>query len=165
MTALYELTNEYCELFQKLSEDGFDIQTIEDTLNPIAKTFEEKAKNVVCYINNINSDLEELENHKKNVTERITKRKKEIDFFREYIKQNMIIMNLKSIKCPLFDITIKNSMPKLIKEDEMSLPSSYIKTEIVTKIDDAALKSDLKNGLIIPGAYLEETKSLTITLK
>lgn len=165
MTALYEIANEYTDLFNKLSEDGFDEATIDDTLSPITKSFEEKAKNVVSWVNNVSSELETLENHQKNIQDRIKKRKSEIEFYRNYIKNNMIRMEIKSIKCPLFDISIKNSIPKLIKDDEMSIPSEYIKTETITKIDDAKLKNDIKNGLVVAGAHLEETQALTIKLK
>ena len=165
MTALYEIADEYVEVFAKLSQDGFDEETIENTLSPIAKSFDEKAKNVVAWVNNVNSELETLEDHKKNIDLRIKSRKKEVEFYRNYIKSNMIKLNIKSLKCPFFDATIKNSIPKLIIEDEMAIPSDYIKTETITKIDDAKIKTELKMGGIVSGAHLEETQSLTIKLK
>lgn len=165
MTALYEIANEYSEVFNQISQGDFDDATIEDTLAPIAKSFEEKAKNVVAWVNNVDSDLEKLEEHKKNIDSRIKSRKKEIEFYRNYIKTNMIKMGIKSLKCPLFDILIKKSNPRLEKYDEMSIPPEYIKTETITKIDDVMLKNDLKNGKVVPGASLQETESLTIKLK
>ena len=165
MVALYSLADEYISAFNKLSETGFDHQTIEDTLAPLEQSFEEKAKSVTCWMNNLESEIEELEKHKENILSRIKARKSEVEFYREYIKNNMIRMNIKSIKCPLFDITVKNTIPKLIKEDEMLLPSEYIKTKIVTDIDNKKLKDDLMSGLLIPGAYLQESYALTIKLK
>jgi hypothetical protein len=165
MTALYEIADEYSQVFQTLSEQGFDYETIENTLEPIAKTFEEKAKNVVAWVTNVNSELKELEEHKSNIDKRIKTRKSEVEFYRNYIKNNMLKINKKKITFPLFDLLIKNTTPKLIKDDEMSIPFDYIKSETITKIDDAKLKRDLEDGAVVPGAYLQENHSLTIKLK
>lgn len=162
MTTLYQISDEYVQAFNKLSEEGFDLDTIDNTLSPITKSFEEKAKNVTAWLNNIDSELSILEEHKKNIEERIRTRKKQISFYREYLKNHMIKTDIKSIKCPFFDISIKKSIPKLIIEDVMRIPPEYISTEVIIKTNDQKIKNDIKNGASIPGAYLQETMALTI---
>lgn len=160
---LYELTREYEETLSILSEmDNIDFETIENTLSPIKSSLTDKYKNVASYINNVESELESLKEHKNNIDSRIKKHQKKINWMREYLKINMERADIKSIKCPFFSISIRDCQPRLVVEDELMLPSEYIKTVIETKVDNESLKRDLKNGMVCPGAYLQHGKSLTI---
>lgn len=163
---LYEIAQEYQSVFEALTESGqFDLAIIEDTLSPITKSFEDKAKNVVAYINNLNSSIESLKEHEKNIISRRKSYENEVEKYRNYIKINMMKCKMKSLKCPLFDITIKNTTPSLVIEDELSLPTEYIKTRTIIEVDKARLKSDLNDGLILTGAYIVQNNSLTIKIK
>lgn len=162
---LYEIANEYKSVFESITNSGcFDHDIIDNTLSPITKSFEEKAKNVVAYINNINSDIETLKEHQKNIVSRIRLYENEAENYKQYLKINMLKCNIKSLKCPFFQITIKNSIPSLIIEDEMSIPSDYIKIRTLTEIDKQKLKDDLKSGIEIKGAHLYYNNSITIKM-
>lgn len=160
---LYEITEEYQKVFETISESGeFDQETIDNTLSPIAKTFDDKAKNVVSYIKNVEQEIVALQNHRENIDSRIKLYKKEFENYKNYLKDNMIKMNINKISCPFFDIFVKDTTPSLIKDEELNIPSEYltIKTEVI--VDNERLKRDIKNGLVIEGVYLRQNKSLTI---
>lgn len=160
---LYEITEEYRNVFEAISENGeFDQETIDNTLSPIMKSFEEKAKNVVAYIKNVEQEIVALQNHKENIESRIRAYKKEFENYKSYLKNNMIALNINKISCPFFDILVKDTMPTLIKDDELNIPSKYFITKTDAVIDNEKLKEDLKNGLVIEGVYLQQNKSLTI---
>lgn len=160
---LYEITEEYQKIFEELSEHGnFDHETIDNTLSPIIKSFEDKAKNVVAYIKNVEQEIVALQNHKENIDSRIKSYKKEFENLKNYLKNNMISMKINKISCPFFDILVKDTTPSLIKEDELNIPSEYLITKTELIVDNEKLKNDIKNGRVIAGIYLRQNKSLTI---
>jgi len=160
---LYEITEEYQRVFEELSENGiFDQETIDNTLSPITQSFEDKAKNVVAYIKNVEQEIVALQNHKENIDSRIKAYKKEFENLKNYLKNNMINMNINKISCPFFDIIVKDSNPSLITEDELNIPPEYITTKTDVIVDTERLKRDIKNGLVLDGIYIKKNKSLTI---
>lgn len=163
---LYEIATEHRAIFDELSESGnFDLQTIEDTLSPITKSFDEKAKIITSYINNTNADIETLKNHEKNIVSRRKSLEGNVEKYRNYIKNNMILGKINSIKSPFFDITLRNSNPSLLIEDELEIPMQYVKTKTVTEVDRPTLKEALMDGFCVPGASLVQNFSLTIKTK
>ena len=61
MTALFELTNEYRALADKLNDLELDQQTINDTLDGASGDLEEKIINTAKYYRNIDADAEKIE--------------------------------------------------------------------------------------------------------
>jgi predicted transcriptional regulator len=160
---LYEISQEYQQLFSYLEESNFDQQTIENTLAPLKKTAEEKSKSVAAFIGNINNDLLSLKEHKKNIESRIKNHETKIENLKNYLKMNMETLNITSIKCPEFDILIRNNPPKLIIDNESNIPSEFIKIEYI--IDKENLKKAIKEGLFCDGVHIESGKTLIINIK
>jgi hypothetical protein len=162
---LYKISQEYILAFEEMKENGFDEETIKNTLSSLNSDFDEKCKSIAAYIIEIEGDILILENHKRDIAYRTDKFKKEREFYREYLKDEMIKLRKNKIKDTFFDISVKNSIPKLIIKNELSIPASYFTTEKITKLDNKKLKSDVMDGIKIEDVHLEETKSLTIKCK
>jgi len=160
---LYEITQEYLSVFDEISKQGFDSDTIKNTMEPIEKSFDEKAKNIVAYIKNLEQDILSLQEHKSNIESRIKSYKQEHENYRNYLKDNMIACSINKISCPFFDIYLTNTTPTLIKEDELNIPTEYYTEKVELVLDNQRLKNDIKNGRVIEGIYLKENKALKIT--
>jgi len=75
MTKLYELTGD----IKALESLDLDAEMLADSLEGIAGEFEEKAKGILAFTENMNGDIDALESQIKRLTERkkvLTNRKK-----------------------------------------------------------------------------------------
>lgn len=61
-----------------------------------------------------------------------------------------------------FKVSTRVNQPALDIMDEKLIPEKYRKTDVITSIDNALVKSDLKEGVDIPGAQLIQGISLII---
>lgn len=66
---LYDLTNNYCEL-QMMIEDGVDPSALEDTLQAIEESIEDKAQNIALLIRNLEADTEAIKLEEKRLADR-----------------------------------------------------------------------------------------------
>jgi hypothetical protein len=87
---------------------------------------------------------------------------KRIERLRYDLKQLLDINDIRKIKTPFFDITISLNNPGTIINDESLIPDDYIKETISKRIDKIKLLKDLKQGVLIPGAQIEQKTRLEI---
>lgn len=61
-----------------------------------------------------------------------------------------------------FDVkfTLSNSNPSCVIENESAIEGAYKVTEVITRVDKKKILEDLKLGVPVKGARLEQTKSL-----
>lgn len=78
------------------------------------------------------------------------------------IKEEMFSEGLCEIQGNLIKFSISNSNPKMIIEDEKSIPEKYRFETIVSNIDKEKIKEDLKLGKEVAGAKLEQGQTLKI---
>lgn len=158
MTTLYEITGQMKEL-NALSEDEDMALAISDTLESFEMEFNEKAENILMLINNKSSDVEAI-----NIEiARLTNRKKQIDNFnnnlREYLRINMESSGIKTIKCPLFTITLAKDRDIVEIENIDKLPDEFVKVELKTTPIKADILKSLKAGEEVEGAILKKSNS------
>jgi hypothetical protein len=86
----------------------------------------------------------------------------QVERLNDRIKLAMKEMGKDEIKGNLYRFKLVKSQPKLIIDDEATLPGQFKMIVQVTTTDKEKLKSALKDGFEIPGARLEETGALRI---
>lgn len=159
MPKLYELSSQYNQIFQSITEDS-DLEQLEEILTGIEEEFEVKAENVAKLIKSLDGDIEA---YKKEV-DRLAARKKAIenhqDRLKAYIESNMKATGKEKIKGNVFTIAMQNNPPKAIVDDEEVIPDTYKQYEL--HIAKKELLEDLKQGKEIPGAHMEQSASLRI---
>jgi len=62
-------------------------------------------------------------------------------------------------------VKLKQSIWRLVVEDEEKIPEEYKKEKITIQVDKKAIKDDIKEWLIIDGVTIEQTLSLDIKYK
>jgi len=159
---LYEISREYREALEHLEEVCDDRETIDNTLSSIVGSFEDKAKNIVFHMQNIESEILALQEHKNDIDSRLKKKLTQQANFRDYLKFNMQSCNITKIKSPFFDISLSDAQPALEIEDDENIPAEYFREVKEIVLDKARLKQDIKNGLEVKGVYLREGKRLLI---
>ena len=156
---MYELTTSM-QAVQALAEQGEDVT---DTLLSLEDDIEVKAENTNKVIkmftyNNTAIDeeikrLQEIKKHNENAVERL----------KTGIENMMIALQKSELKTPLFAAKFIKNPPKVVITDEKNVPAKYLTyIPATTTVNKNALKEDLKNGIELPFAHLEQGRRLDL---
>ena len=159
MTNMYALTTSM-QAVQALAEQGEDVT---DTLLSLEGDIEVKAENtnkVIKMFSGYNTSideeikrLQEVKKHNENTIERL----------KSGIENMMIALNKTELKTPLFTAKWVKNPPSVVITDESKVDARYL-TIIpqTTKVNKNAIKDDLKNGIELPYAHLEQGRRLDL---
>ena len=160
MAKLYELTND----LKAIESEDFDEQTLKDTLEAVEGEFNDKALSIAKLVENLNGDTSTIDAEIKRLQARKTSITNKQKHLRDYLLFNMQESGITKIDCPLFKISLRKGMEKVVIDNEMQIPDEFAKVEVVTKIDKNEVKKHLKAGVEIPGARLERGET-TLLIK
>ena len=153
---LYEIT----EAYNSLLDADLDEETIEQSLKVIDDEFDVKAENIAKLISSINGDIETLKSEERRLADRRRSYEKKIESLKNYLFNNLQMVDKKRIQTPLYKISIQKNPAKLVVKDEKRVPDEYFKT--VKRLDKAKLKDAVKDGLETDYAELVQEEGLRI---
>lgn len=163
MTALYELSNQYIELLNKLDSYELDAATIADTIEASgitddiatkAQSIEYLALEAGRYLPMIDAEIERLKKLK-------VSRERVVSSLRAYLLRNMQHAGIEKISCPLFTFSIRANPPAVDAFDPLSIPAEYFKAPPPV-IDKTAIKKAITEGVEVPGARLASSVRLDV---
>lgn len=145
MTKLYALTGQMAELSAMADTDDENLkQAIQDTMDAIQGEFEIKADNIVMLRRNIEGDVEAIETEVARLNELKRIKKNSISEISDYLRRNMEAANIKSIKRPLFTITLAAGKEKVIVDKEADVPDDLVVVNTSISPDKNAIAVKLK---------------------
>lgn len=153
---LYEIT----EAYNSLLDADLDEEAIEQSLKVIDDEFDVKAENIAKLISSINGDIETLKSEERRLADRRRSYEKKIESLKNYLFNNLQMVDKKRIQTPLYKISIQKNPAKLVVKDEKRVPDEYFKT--VKRLDKAKLKDAVKDGLETDYAEIIQTEGLRI---
>ena len=166
--ALYEISSQYLQLAERLSEGDFDLQTVADTVEASglvddftdkAQALEFVARGAVAFNPAIDAEIARL-------TALKASRERVAAGLRKYLLDNMLRTGISKISCPLFSISVQNNPPATDVYDPLSLPAVYMRfpepKPPVAQPDKAAIKAALQAGIDVPGAQLVQSQRLVV---
>ena len=161
MPSLYELNKDYKELqaMLEVAETDEDMEAIQNTLDMLDCSIDEKIENTAMFIRNIKGDIQAFKDEAKrmqakaktleNMTERL---KNNIDHF---TKENQLTEK----KVAQFKCYYKES--ETVEIDDLdALPDEFRKVTIAA--DKVAIKKAIKNEQEVAGARIEKHLNLQI---
>lgn len=164
MATLYELTGEYLELLDMLSDPDVDPELIADTLEAMDGQLEVKAEGYGVIIKDMEAEAAKF----KAEAERMAKKKKTLENnitkLKEHLKASMIVLDKKKIQTEHFSFTVKTNPPTCEIDDDKMLPDEY-KIPQPPKTDMKKLLEDLKKlpeGETVEYAHIKRSTSLLI---
>lgn len=142
---LYELGAAALELQERLDniENEDAKQCIEDTLEALNYSIEEKAENIVKVIKNYEGDVNSIDAEIKRLQAMKKSKANNITSLKEYLKTNLMSLNRDKVETTLFKITVGKGQAKVVIEDETKVPNEFIKTYF--EVDKTSLKEALKD--------------------
>lgn len=161
MSSIYTLNKDYAELSAMLeaAETEEEIQAIQDTLEMINVSIEEKLENTGKFIKNTESDITGI----KAEIERLTAMKKTKENFVERLKNNVEFAlkekGLETLTVGTFKAGYRKSESVEIINLDV-IPADFTKVEI--KADKTAIKKALKAGEVVEGAEVRTNMNFYI---
>lgn len=156
---LYELTNDYQKVLA-LAEEGQDIT---DTLESISGAIEVKAEGITHIIKRLDADNEAVIKEIARLQDIKKRNDTAIENIKNYLFYNMQAIGMTEIKTPLFTAKIQKNPPSVVITDESKVDARYLTIIPQTfKVDKNRLKEDLKNGIELPYARLEQKERLQL---
>lgn len=160
MATLYQLTGDLLTL-QQMIEDG--TEGLQDTLESIQLSVEEKLEGYAMVIKNIESDVDGLKAEEKRLADRRKRMENEIQRMKDSMAQALETIEpdkkgTKRLKTEKFTFSFRKSTSVQIV-DETKIPEEFFKVE--RTISRSELTARLKEHEI-PGAELVEKQSLQI---
>lgn len=145
MSGLYPLTKQMLELAEMADTDDEGLkQAIQDTMDGIEGEFGDKADNIVMLRRNIDGEVLAIEAEIERLAELKRIKENTVSQIGDYLRRNMEAANIKSIKRPLFTISLVTGKEKVIVDNEDAVPDDL--TSVATKItpDKNAIAAKLK---------------------
>jgi hypothetical protein len=161
MASIYELNKDYAELSAMLeaAETEEEIQAIQDTLEMINVSIEEKLENTAMYMVNVESDIQGI----KTEIDRLTKIKKAKENAVERLKNNveyaMKQKGIDALTVGTFKCGYRKSESVEITNLDV-IPADFTKVEI--KADKTAIKKAIKSGEVVEGAEIKVNQNFYI---
>jgi hypothetical protein len=159
---LYEITYEYQNLLYLLEENELPEEEVIAQLEEISEQFDKKASNITGLFLNIEAESRSI----KDAETKMKKRRESLDRnalrLREYLLNNMIMLEIPEVKTPQFHVKIRNCPHRVELVSESLIPDDYKETVESIKIDKVSIKDAMKNGMMIPGALLKQAQRLDV---
>jgi hypothetical protein len=164
MPKLYELTDNYNQVWDMLNSDDTNLQMVEDTLQSIEANIELKAENSVYLVKNLEAYSDGIENEIIRLKGKLEAVDKKIDSIKNYMFGQLEIAGLSEVKTSIATIKQQINPPAVCVENEKLVPIKYLTmvpaSFIVRKSDIAR---DLKAGVEVAGCKLTQTQRWKIS--
>ena len=163
--SLYQLTGEHLALQSKLEAMDFDSETIVDTLESESTALEAKIQSYGFIIRNMDAFGDAIKAEETRLSERRKAHEKKVAHIKAWLLSNMEACGIKKIECPAFTISVKTNPPKVIVDDEKSIPACFMVVPAMPppSPDKKAIAAAIKGGQLVNGCHLEQGHSLAIS--
>lgn len=171
MSKLYEITQEYSDVLEAIAQvfeanpkldEAAKKTIIAENLSSLQHDFQSKAFALAGYILNLKLEQSNV----KELADKFTKRSRSLDktitHLNDYLLTQMQQVNVPKLSNAWMTIQIKNNPSSVIVEDETLLSDEFKTTEMNIKIDKLAIGEQIKAGVFVPYAHLENSKRLEI---
>ena len=167
---LYEICAELRAL-ENAAEDGMYIDPETGELMDFATALEKltldkraKLENIAIWYKNLASDAAAMKIEEDN----LSKRRKAVEGKMESLKGYMMAAMMREdgsfekFASPRAAITIRRNAPSVAIHDEALLPREFLVEKTTVSVDRVRLGEVLKRGIDVPGAHLEQSRSVMI---
>ncbi len=160
---LYELSEAMESVYAKVLDEEANLDTLEDTLQCIEASIEEKAENGIKLLRSLQAFAGAVKAERDFQDRRYKSLDNRIKRIKAYYLGNLLRMGKDKIQTSVGTMATQANPASLNIFDEAALPAEYL--TVVPKHYEPnkdKLKADLKAGKEIPGACLEQGKHLRI---
>jgi hypothetical protein len=158
--SLFELTKEQLEIAQ-LVDQSEESDEIDQAMLQISKEqFVQKSANYLGIMSAFNGEIERFKVLKQQVDVAIKRKERVV----EKLKQNLsdAVKLLGTQEVGIYKLSMRKNPGAVVIEDSSLLTDGYVTRKVVVAPDKAKIGADLKKGIVVPGASLLVSESLSI---
>lgn len=163
MRTLYDLGDAFNGVMDMALDETMDLTVLEECLQSIEADITVKCENGIGLIRS----LENLRDGMKTEAQRLTERQRVIDnrirSIKVWYQRNLDAMGKTKVTTTLGTMAVQNNPPALKVTDAYKIPAKYF--DVIPEhceLNKDAVKTALKAGEAVPGAHLEQGRSLRI---
>jgi len=154
-TTLYEIAP---EMRQLMTEEDFD----SERFDALAIAFEHKAEAITHFTGELDGFIAMGKEEIKRIQARVKTAENRKQSLKEYLQGCMQEAEIYELKFGTKSVKIAKNPPRVVIDDEQSIPAKYKVIETITKIDKAGIKNAIKTGKEVSGCHIESGTSLRI---
>jgi len=163
MSKLYEIANEFSEVMAMVESGDLSIDDVKDTIDAMSMEFKDKAKNCLMFLRIKESEVDAAKKEIDRINAIKNSAQASCDKMKQYVKQCMEQMELKSLDLQTFKVTLKAPTQKVEVLEESKIPSEYFRVIPETKaVDKVKLLAALKLGEVEGAELVDGERALLI---
>ena len=155
---LFELTQKYQNVLEIAEQ--LDEETLKDTLDSIDDAINVKIENTAYVIKSLESNITVIDEEMKRLSAMKSAQTNNIRNLKEYMQNAMEAVGLEKVEGKLIKVSIQNNPQSVKIENEEALQNYMV--EQPKKLDKRSLMEDLKKGIEVEGAELQQKRSIRI---
>ena len=161
MKTIYEITGDYFRLMEMAEEEDLDPQALADTLESLDGEFEDKADGYAKILGQLAADAEVLKKEEKRLSDRRKVLENNTKRMKETLQKAMEAIERPKFKTKLFSFGIQKNPPSVVVDDVEAVGVDYWEYPEPV-INKKKMLEDLKAGVEVSGAHIEQGQSLRI---
>ena len=161
MSTLYELTEQYQELLSMALDPDTDPEALADTMEAIDGEFENKADGYAKVMKELKAIADARKAEAKRLLDGAKSVEVNIDRMKAALMTAMKLTGKTKFKTELFGYGIQKNPPSLKIDMPGRVPDEFLIPQ-EPKVDSAAIKKELKEGVVYDWCHLEQSESLRI---
>jgi hypothetical protein len=163
MTALYLLAAQYRADADKLADLDIPDEVVRDTLEAMAGAVEVKAQSAAHMVRAFEADAAACRQWAKDANDRAKAIEARAERIRDYLASNLEACAIDKIDGPGIAISFRKSSAVVIDGADL-IPAEYMRTKPAPdpEPDKKAIAEAIKAGKEVPGAHVEQRKSIQI---
>jgi len=163
--SLYDLSKDFSLMMDQLAESGGELtENQEEILKQIQTSLTTKTDNVVQWVHSqedlialADQRIKALQDFKKSINTKLSN-------FDGYVDACLKTLKQSKIDGQLYKISVRKPRKVVVIDDENKIPLEFIKTpEPVSSISLTDIQKALKEGQEVPGASLQDSKTISIS--
>lgn len=156
--SLYEMTNDLNEINELLAAEEMSEEMAQEIKDNIMDLVRYKSENIIKLTKNIETRIKSVKEEEKRLEEYRKSEEKRLNRLKTYVVDCLQTADLKKIDTSLGRISLRKSPASVQLIDETKIPSAYITTEVIHKINKTQIKKELQDGVNIEGVALVQDK-------
>lgn len=161
---LFDLSAEYREAADRLSELDLPDEVVRDTLESLSGDLTVKATHIAAMTRNWRALAAAIKDAETRMAERRKALEARASRVEDYLLNAMLYAGIQRVDAPTLAISVKTNPPAVVIDSAEQLPAEYLREPDPPppEPDKAAIKAALASGVDVPGARLVQRKRIDI---
>lgn len=164
MNKLYEITNNFVELMDKVETGKITEEEYNKLGEELALELKNKSENLIGFAKDLEMFIDGAKTEEKRIAELRKSAENKLERFKEYVKTNMEVLGVDKVQTGIGTLSISKNPISVEIVDEDKIPAEYKSIVQTIKVDKKAIADNFKaTGELIEGVKINaENTSLRI---